>query len=67
MAGTVKDTWDIACPECGRDDQMNIELQVTARLTPDGTETFGDHEWSSESDCWCAACNWQGQIKHATK
>lgn len=66
---SVRDEWNMACPRCGADNELDIEMTVTGRLTPDGTDcdtsASGDHTWTSESACTCQACGWEGQVKHA--
>jgi hypothetical protein len=35
---TVKEAWEMECPECKDDTTINIVISVWARLTPDGTD-----------------------------
>ena len=56
MTFTVRDEWGIACPNCGCDDRLQVQLTTMADLTPDGTEPFGDQEWDDTSFMRCASC-----------
>lgn len=62
---TVIEEWGLCCPNCGRDDMINITIKTTfeVRLTPHGTDGDPlDHEWDDDSDCTCSACNHSGKI-----
>ena len=39
---TLRDAFDMACPECGQADRLKIEITCIAVLTVDGTEPVGD-------------------------
>ena len=49
---TVEEQWGVCCPNCGRDDQLDVAALVFVRLTPDGTDVDdavdGSHEWDDE-------------------
>lgn len=58
--------WDLRCPGCGRDDEIDIAATVWVRLCPDGTVTLahnGDHEWGDDSPAYCHACDFQGRAR----
>jgi Zn ribbon nucleic-acid-binding protein len=59
---SVLTEWDMICPKCNRDDQLQVTVQMWALLTPDGTEPEGDQEWDSESACMCQNCGYAGQV-----
>lgn len=61
----VFDEWSMRCPKCGRDDGLQIVITTFARLTPDGTEDVGDHEWEDDSVCRCGHCYWAGKVSDA--
>jgi hypothetical protein len=61
----VRETWGMACPQCGRDDRLGVKVKVWAMLSEDGTETHGDHEWNKDSQCMCTDCGWEGPVIHA--
>lgn len=44
------------CPKCLDMDQLEISFTGTARLTYDGSEDCGDHEWDDTSACSCRNC-----------
>jgi hypothetical protein len=52
------------CPTCKSDEGLTVSFVGTARLTGDGSEDVGDHEWGSGSDCSCD-CGWQGLVADA--
>jgi hypothetical protein len=57
----------IACPKCRADDAFYIEALVELRVTDDGTEDEGgDHIWSEDSPCRCAACDHHGEVSDFT-
>lgn len=61
---TVKEEWGMACPECGRDDCLEVEISTMAKLTPDGTTADEyPHEWDRKSYCRCTACEWEGEAR----
>lgn len=62
---SVRDEWNMACPDCGNDDQLLIDFVGTARLYPDGTEDCGDHTWDDKSACRCDGCGWSGNVAKA--
>jgi hypothetical protein len=62
MTFTVRDEWGIACPNCGCDDRLQVQLTTMANLTPDGTEPFGDQEWDDTSFMRCASCSHSGRV-----
>ena len=54
---TVRETFGLNCPVCGRDEHIVVAVTAIVRLHPDGTESAGDEEWSGESYCACEACH----------
>lgn len=61
---TVRDAFQLACPACGSDEELRIEIVTWVDVTPDGTIDNGrwDHEWSERSGCYCDACKRVGTI-----
>lgn len=64
---TVRKNWGMACPDCGCDSGLSIEIKTTALLTPDGTDIFqghcGDHNWDDHSEIYCRDCDHTGPAK----
>ena len=60
---TVRNLFGMACPNCGSDEQLRVVLTVVARLSTDGTEPFGDHDWNDKSLCMCDACEFVGHVR----
>lgn len=58
----VRETWEMKCPSCGADDGIEITALTTIRLTPEGDEDIGDHEWDHNSSCFCNACDYSGVV-----
>ena len=56
----------LRCPECGKDDEIDIAATVWVRLCPDGTDIFaaqdGDHEWEEASAAKCCSCGHDGNV-----
>lgn len=61
---TVREEWGVICPACRKDDGLEVTVKVWAKLSVDGTDAEGDHEWDSESPCVCA-CGWKGEVSQA--
>ncbi len=59
---TVREIWGLACPKCGSDERLQVELTTMADLTPDGTEPFGDQLWDGKSYTRCDACGHDGKL-----
>ena len=62
----LRDTYQMACPKCGQDDELIVEITCQAVLTAEGTEPFGDHEWDDDSFCRCRACKHIGTVAEFT-
>ena len=63
---TVCEAWGLQCPQCQRDDQLNIAMTIWGRLYADGTDTEepndGSHEWDEQSKCQCEACGFSSHV-----
>ena len=64
MKPTVKSEWNMCCPQCGSDCEIDIASTAWVRLTPDGTDadipSDGGHSWDSHSGAKCAGCGFSG-------
>lgn len=58
----VREEWGLACPSCGSDEGIKLEVSVMAHLSEDGTEPDGDHEWDDNSFCFCRMCQFDGKV-----
>lgn len=67
----VASEWDMACPSCGKGDEIEIAATIWVRLVKDGTDadlaSVHDHEWDSKSPCKCTNCGWEGTVAEAEK
>jgi hypothetical protein len=56
---------DLHCPECGKDDDLTIELRVYAQITPDGTDIQDDLglSWDRRSEVTCGSCDHVGELR----
>lgn len=61
----VRMQWGLACPECGDDSHLMLTVLASAMLSADGTEVYGDHDWTDASPCECTACQWRGTVEAA--
>ncbi len=60
---TVRETWGMACPSCGSDESISVEVSVIMNLSSDGTsDTGGDHVWGDDNFCLCGACRFEGVV-----
>jgi hypothetical protein len=64
MTSSLRDIFDLACPQCGNADKLEIAITCIAELTIDGTEPLGDHDWDDASPCRCPDCGHGGQVAH---
>lgn len=67
---TVQDEWSMACPKCGKDDEIDVLASLYVRLTPDSTDADashdGEHAWSPASAAKCCACGHSGIVREFT-
>ena len=62
---TVREEWQLACPACGRDTDLQVEFKCWARLTLDGTDAVDDHhDWDDTSLMRCSACRHAATVAH---
>jgi hypothetical protein len=65
----MSNQFNLACPECGSTDELDIAATVWVRLTADGTDADeshdGSHEWGDSSACHCNQCGWDGTAGQA--
>jgi hypothetical protein len=63
----MSNQFDMKCPRCGSDDEIDVQASVWVRLCHDGTDIFnahsGDHEWSDNSAAVCCACDHAGTVR----
>jgi hypothetical protein len=63
---TVAEAWGLRCPDCGHDDELEIQVRTWAVLTPEGTlasDTNGSEEWDDASLCMCGICQHEGRVR----
>jgi hypothetical protein len=51
------------CPECSSLGPFRITGEASFLVTDDGTEEFGDTEWTDLSSCMCAGCSFAGHVE----
>jgi len=63
---TVKEEWGLCCPNCGKDDGIDIAATVWIRMTPGGSDTeasfCGDHTYDPDHDAACQNCGFEGLV-----
>ncbi len=59
----VREAWRLACPNCGSDESLQVQITVMADLSDEGTDPCGDHQWDDESFMRCRACSHAGIVK----
>jgi hypothetical protein len=52
----------LRCPRCGQEDRLDIVARVMCRVTDDGSEPFGDHDWDDDSVAVCPGCGCDGRL-----
>jgi hypothetical protein len=53
----------LRCPTCKQEDELRVECIVVCKVTDDGSEAFGDLDFTDESCCHCPACEHEGTVK----
>jgi hypothetical protein len=63
--------FEMKCPKCGNEDQIDIHAAMWVRLTSDGTDAdtsvCGEHVWCRDSMAACRACDYNGTVKDFEK
>lgn len=54
---------NLACPTCGNDFCLHIEVRTVAEVTEYGAETFGGIDWDDESWAECPECELIGTVR----
>jgi Zn ribbon nucleic-acid-binding protein len=56
----------LRCPQCGNNDNLDINANIWVRLTDDGTDAdlaaCRDHEWDDASHIRCVSCGHSGKV-----
>ena len=56
----------LRCPQCGNNDNLDINANIWVRLTDDGTDpdlaASRDHEWDDASHIRCVSCGHSGTV-----
>jgi len=59
--------FDMRCPKCGNEDQLDVQAKLWIRLCEDGTDADasedGNHEFGAESPAQCCACGHCGTVR----
>ena len=58
----LNDVFGLGCPACGQADELRIMITTLARVTADGSDPEGDHEWEDTSYCNCPECGHAGVV-----
>jgi len=63
----MSNTFEMRCPKCGGEDQIDVQAAIWVRLTSDGTDADAaadtGHDWADDSRAVCAACDYTGRVK----
>ena len=61
---TVREEYEMACPKCGRYEDIKIAVIAFPTLTPDGIDiACGDTEWDDDRLAYCD-CGFSGLAKN---
>ena len=63
----LRDAFELGCPACGQANELVIAITTLARITPDGSDPEGDHEWDETSYCRCPDCGHHGIVADFTQ
>ena len=58
----LRDVFELGCPACGQAEHLQIVITALARVTPEGSDPEGDHEWDDGSYCHCPECDHDGIV-----
>ena len=55
---------NLACPDCGRDDQLRVDVRATIRIRDDENEVIEIHGWEDDENAVCGHpdCDWSGKV-----
>jgi len=60
------DTHNLKCPACNDTDNIDISVNVWARIIDDGTDVDASHDgsviWDNKNPCYCASCHHLGFV-----
>ena len=62
LPSDLRAVFELACPACGQVYYLQIVIKPLARLTPEGSDADGDHEWDEGSYCRCPVCDHDGIV-----
>jgi hypothetical protein len=61
---TVRENYEMECPSCKSDKDIQIQIELWVNLTPDGTLVGDqDHEWVGENPARCTYCDHVGTVR----
>ena len=63
----LRDVFELGCPACGQANELVIMITTLSRVTPEGSEPEGDHEWDETSYCRCPECGHDGTVADFTQ
>lgn len=63
----LRDAFELGCPACGQADHLQIVITTLARISPEGSDCEGDHEWDDGSYCRCPECGHDGIVADFTR
>ena len=63
----LRDVFELGCPACGQANELVIMITTLSRVTPEGSEPEGDHEWDEASYCRCPECGHAGTVADFTQ
>lgn len=62
MSCAARDIYGLACPDCGRSDNLVIAKTVYVRLNKKGRGAIQASFWDEQSTCICDNCKEQGPV-----
>ena len=59
---TLRERFNLACPNCGQADSLTLDVAQLATLTATDLVLDGDAEWGCSTYCQIPACGYDGTI-----
>lgn len=53
---------EMQCPKCKLDGDLQVTFTGTCRLTSDGSEDIGNHEYDDTHNCFCGDCGYEATV-----
>lgn len=52
----------LACPQCGQDELIQVQMSVWGDLIDNGVAEYGESEFGDTSKAYCSECDFAGTL-----